>query len=193
MNYCVCGNVPDEPKIKAWGNVVKYSHFRCCAGLNKRKNFCSLWIFSTTVPLSNFIFPMNGMFNLSDEPHNENEPTKCQKTCFSNPTPRQKREKGEKKSKLIPEWKCRWNKKKLLAFSYLFVPLLFLGMKGERQKEKHKEQINIDMTTRKSLYLMTFTQQEQEEEQRVSKIHIQNNQSSALSKEKRSTASRISL
>ena len=33
-------------------------------------------------------------------------------------------------------------KEKLLAFSYLFVPLLFLGMKGREEKENKKEQVN---------------------------------------------------
>lgn len=43
-----------------------------CTGLNEIMHI------SNTVSLSNLIFPMNGMFNLSNEPHNEHGPTKCQ-------------------------------------------------------------------------------------------------------------------
>lgn len=46
---------------------------------------------------------------------------------------------------------------KLSAFSYLFVPLLVLGMKGGERK-KNKEQI-IDVITVESLYFVTVTQQ----------------------------------
>lgn len=47
-------------------------------------------------------------------------------------------------------------KEKLLAFSYLFVPLLFLGMKGEKKSERKRERettkkLVTDMLTVKSL------------------------------------------
>lgn len=38
---------------------------------------------SNTVSLSNFIFPMNDMFSLSNEPYNEHDFTKCQKPALA--------------------------------------------------------------------------------------------------------------
>lgn len=40
------------------------------------------------------------------------------------------------------QMKMQVKKEKLLAFSYLFVPLLFLGMTGRERERKKKEQVN---------------------------------------------------
>lgn len=54
-------------------------------------------------------------------------------TICSDPSPEhataQNGKAGEKKTN-------KQREQKLLAFSYLFVPLLFLGMKGEKEREK---------------------------------------------------------
>lgn len=62
---------------------------------------------------------------------------------------------------------------KLLAFSYLFVPLLFLGMKGRERKKKRK--INDVITGEKSLFCNSHTTVQ--EEHRVSGRDTQNIQS----------------
>lgn len=55
--------------------------------------------FSNTVSLSTFIFPMNDMFNLANEPYDEHEPIICQKAALA--TRHQKKKKRKKKH--IPE------------------------------------------------------------------------------------------
>lgn len=93
---------------------------------------------SDTVSLSNFIFPMNDMFSLSNEPYHEHEATKCHKPALATTT-------KNKKQASVYLNEMHDEKEKLLAFSYLFVPLLFLGMKGEKERN-NKEQI-IDVLT----------------------------------------------
>lgn len=55
--------------------------------------------------------------------------------CFSTPSPKRNLEKMQ--AYLCPNENAG-EEEKLLAFSYLFVPLLFLGMKGRERKKKRK-------------------------------------------------------
>lgn len=70
---------------------------------------------------------MNAVFNHGNEPENEREAIK---TCSGDPPPAQTQKNPVDSSEDAD------GKDALLAFSYLFVPLLFLGMGGKREREQ---------------------------------------------------------
>ncbi len=71
-----------------------------------KKHFFLIRYFSNTVSLSDFIFPMNDMFNLANEPYDEHEPTKCQKAALA--TRHQKKKKTKPKTQAYTQMKiCR--------------------------------------------------------------------------------------
>lgn len=81
---------------------------------------------------------MNDMFNLTNEPYNEHETTKCQKPALATHHPKKKKSMYLYiyiYASIYPNENAD-DKEKLLAFSYLFVPLLFLGMKRRERKKK---------------------------------------------------------
>lgn len=72
---------------------------------------------------------MNDILNHNNEPYNENVLTKSKiKTRWSKPITLQ--------MQAHTPMKMQVGKEELLAFSYLFVPLLFLGMKGRKRNKK---------------------------------------------------------
>lgn len=107
--------------------------------------FCSLRAFPSIVSLSNLIFPMNDTFRISDGTTTQRVQKRQTHNCHSDSHPAATHHQGKKRKKKVKGWK--WNplpksnadeEEKLLAFSYLFVPLLFLGMKGEKKRERQQ-------------------------------------------------------
>lgn len=118
---------------------------------------------------------MNDMFNLANGQYDEHEPTKCQKAALETRHQRKKQPKNQTKNASIYPNENADETGKLLAFSYLFVPLLFLGMKGRERKKKNKEQIIDVKTWESTLFCNSHTAVQ--EEHGVSGVDTQNIQS----------------
>lgn len=120
--------------------------------------------------LSNLIFPMNDTFRISDgttkQQHSEStsgrHTTATATPPHPNPSPGGKKRK-RMKMKPIPSIKNADEEEKLLAFSYLFVPLLCLGMKGEKKRERETTKNWLLTCWLWSPWILTVTKTVQEE------------------------------
>lgn len=84
---------------------------------------------------------MNDMLDHTNEPHNESELIKCLELPV---TKGGKKNNKPKKASIYPKMNMQVKDEKLLAFSYLFAPLLYLGMKGrERQRRQIKNRLIV--------------------------------------------------